>query len=149
LNTRNLGKSNLKVSEIGVGCWPLGGLSTVNGVTTTYGDVSEENANKIIKSAFELGVNAFDTADSYSLGNSEKRLGNAVKEFRSEIHIFTKAGAVPSNDKPFGIDLSYQHLKTSLNRSLSRLQTDYVDLFQTHKAPQTEKDYLVKDLEFF
>ena len=141
MKTRNLGKSKLKLSEIGVGCWPLGGLSTINGVTTTYGDVTEDTAIKIIRTAYELGVNTFDTADSYSFGNSEKRLGKAVKEFRSEIHIFTKAGVVQSSDKSFRIDLSYKHLISALNKSLRRLQTDYVDLFQIHKAPQTQDDY--------
>ncbi len=66
LKRRKLGKTNLSVSEIGLGCWQLGGLTTINDISITYGDVNEQTAKKIINRALELGINAFDTADSYS-----------------------------------------------------------------------------------
>lgn len=144
MKKRQLGKTDLSLSEIGLGCWQLGGLTTINGIPITYGNVEESTADKIINIALELGINTFDTADSYSLGNSEKRLGKILKQNRNNINIFTKAGGVPSYNHPLPmeIDLSYHHLMASIDRSLKRLETKYVDLFQAHKAPQSEKDFI-------
>lgn len=135
------------MSEIGLGCWQLGGLSTINGIPTTYGDVNETTAFNIVKRAIQLGINVFDTADVYSLGNSEKRLGKDLKDYRSEIHILTKAGGIPSynSTKPYEIDLSYHHLIAALDRSLKRLDTKYVDIFQAHAAPKSDDD--IENLE--
>jgi len=143
IKLRKLGNTDLSVSEIGLGCWQLGGLTTINDISITYGDVNEKTAQKIISRALELGVNTFDTADSYSLGNSERRLGMALSERRSEVHIFTKGAAVPSYNKqsPFDIDLSYHHLLAAIDRSLTRLGTEYVDLYQAHAAPKSESDF--------
>lgn len=144
MKKRKLGKTDLNVSEIGLGCWQLGGLSIINDVSTTYGDVDESTAYKIVETALEMGINTFDTADSYSQGNSEKRLGNIFKECRDEVYIFTKAGNILSNNTStvFEINLSSDYLISSLAKSLVRLQTDYVDLFQAHKAPQSEEDFV-------
>ncbi len=138
-----LGKTNLQVSKIGLGCWQLGGLTTINNIAMTYGDVNEKDATNIILEAINNGINVFDTADSYSLGNSERRLGKIIKENRDEIYIFTKGGNIPTYDlsNPVEIDLSYNHLISALDRSLKRLQTNYVDLFQAHKAPQKNEDF--------
>ena len=138
-----LGKTNLEVSKIGLGCWQLGGLTTINNISMTYGDIDEKQSKKIILEAINQGINVFDTADSYSLGNCERRLGRVLKEKRDEIYIFTKAGNIPTYDmlNPLEIDLSYHHLISALDRSLKRLQTDYVDLFQVHKAPQKKEDF--------
>jgi len=144
LKQRKLGKTNLSVSELGLGCWQLGGLTTINEISITYGDVNEQTAVKIINKALELGINTFDTADSYSLGNSERRLGKVLSERRSEVNIFTKGAGVPSYNEssPFEIDLSYHHLLAAIDRSLKRLGTDYVDLYQAHAAPQSESDFV-------
>jgi len=143
LKRKRLGKTSLQVSEIGLGCWQLGGLVTIGGVSITYGDFSEKDAYKIIDKSLDLGINCFDTADFYSLGGSERRLGKALKEKRSDVYIFTKAGYVLTytETKISERDLSYHHLLSALDRSLNRLGTDYVDLFQIHTPPQTEKDF--------
>ena len=143
LKRRRLGNTDLLVSEIGLGCWQLGGLTTINDISITYGDVNEKTAENIISRALELGINTFDTADSYSLGNSERRLGKALSERRAEVHIFTKGAAVPTHSEGglFDIDLSYHHLLAAIDRSLIRLGTDYVDLYQAHAAPQSESDF--------
>ena len=143
LKHKRLGKTSLQVSEIGLGCWQLGGLVTIGGVTITYGDFNEEDAYKIIDKSLDLGINCFDTADFYSLGGSERRLGKALKEKRSDVYIFTKAGYIPTytETKISEQDLSYNYLLSAIDRSLNRLGTDYVDLFQTHFAPQTEEDF--------
>jgi len=119
LKRRKLGKTNLSVSEIALGCWQLGGLTTINDISITYGDVNEQTAEKIINKALELGINAFDTADSYSLGNSERRLGKILSERRAEVYIFTKGAAVPSYNEqsPFEIDLSYHHLLAAVDQT--------------------------------
>ncbi len=142
IKKRKLGKTDILVSEIGLGTYQLGGSSKINDVPIAFGDMNDETANNIINSAFKFGINTFDTADFYSLGKSEARLGNAVKQYRNEINLFTKAGSVASySDTVFDIDLSYNHLIASLDRSLKRLKTDYVDVFQIHKTPQSEEDF--------
>lgn len=143
LKKRKLGKTNISVSELGLGCWALGGLTTINEIPITYGNVNEKTAINIISYALKLGITTFDTADTYSLGNSEKILGKVLKKNRKNIQIFTKAGGVPSYGKPMPmeIDLSSEHLIAALRRSLKRLDTTYVDLFQAHKAPQSEKEF--------
>ena len=143
LKRKRLGNTSLQVSEIGLGCWQLGGLVTIGGVTITYGDFNEKDAYKIIDKSLDLGINCFDTADYYSLGGSERRLGKALKEKRSDVYIFTKAGYIPTytETKISERDLSYHYLLSAIDRSLNRLGTDYVDLFQTHIPPQTEEDF--------
>lgn len=146
INKRKLGKTDLLVSEIGLGGYQLGGFSKINEIPIAFGDMDEKTAISIINTATELGINTFDTADFYSLGNSEIRLGKAVKEYRDKVNLFTKAGSVASysdsaSDIAFDIDLSYHHLMASIDRSLKRLGTNFVDVFQIHKAPQSEEDF--------
>ncbi len=141
MNKRRLGVTDVSISEIGLGCWPLGGQAFINGFPITYGDVDEKTAIDVMNYAIEMGVNFFDTADSYSLGRSEYRLGQVLKENRNNIYVCTKGGNIPSlvfqNDM-FELDLSSNYLTSALNRSLKRLNTDYVDLFLTHKAPDSK-----------
>ena len=146
INKRKLGKTDLLVSEIGLGVYKLGGFSKINEIPTAFGDLDEKTAISIVNTALELGINTFDTADFYSLGKSEIRLGKAVKKYRNQVNLFTKAGAVVSysnivSDIAVHIDLSYHHLMASIDRSLKRLGTDFVDVFQIHKAPQSEEDF--------
>jgi len=146
INKRKLGKTDLLVSEIGLGGYQLGGFSKINEIPTSFGDMDEETAINIINTAMDLGINTFDTSDFYSLGKSEIRLGQAVKKYRNKVNLFTKAGGVVSysdihSDIAVQIDLSYHHLMASLDRSLKRLGIDFVDVFQIHKAPQSEEDF--------
>ena len=132
IKKRKLGNTNLDVSEIGLGGWELGAPVNINDKPgTAFGGLDENTALDIINTALELGVNTFDTADSYSLGNSELRLGKALKDYRSDVCIFTKAANVPGFPN-WSTDYSYHHLISAIDRSLVRLQTDYVDLFQIH-----------------
>tara|TARA_Y100000741_G_scaffold175535_1_gene133173 strand:- start:1228 stop:2190 length:963 start_codon:yes stop_codon:yes gene_type:complete len=140
INKRKLGKTKIHVSEIGLGGFQLGEPVIINNQSdTSFGGMNEDDSINLIKNAIKLGINTFDTADVYSLGSSEYRLGLALREIREDVNIFTKAGNLVTN--PSAYDISYHHLIASIERSLKRLQTNYVDLFQIHIPPTTEKEF--------
>jgi len=126
MDYRSLGKSGLKVSEIALGSW-----------TTFGGYVDDTEAIRIIRRAFELGVNLFDTADVYARGGAETLLGRALTGLpREQLVIATKVmGRVW--DGPLGAGLSRKHIFDAMDQSLRRLGVDYVDLYQAH-APHPE-----------
>ena len=107
----------LEISEVGVGTYSLSGV---------YGSKDIEEFRMMVKRAFELGVNFFDTAESY--GNAEEILGKTVKSFREEVIIATKVG-IRGGYKP---NLSRKYVLKACDRSLKRLKTDYIDLYQIH-----------------
>jgi len=123
---RRLGHSGLQVSEVSLGSW-----------TTIGGSVGAKASAPIVRRAFELGINLFDTADVYVKGAAEEALGAALKGLpRGEIVVATKAmGRVWEG--PMGRGLSRKHLFDALDASLKRLQLDYVDLYQFH-APDDD-----------
>jgi 1-deoxyxylulose-5-phosphate synthase len=107
----------------------------------TYGDPSrrpwvlrEEEARPFIRDALEAGINFFDTANIYSAGESERILGRALKDFssRDDAVIATKA-FFPVDEKPNNRGLSRKHILASVDVSLKRLGTDYIDLFVIHR----------------
>jgi aryl-alcohol dehydrogenase-like predicted oxidoreductase len=119
---RHLGRSGLLVSEISYGNW------------LTHGSqVEEETAHRCVQAALDLGITTFDTADVYARGRAEEVLGRALRGQRREgLEIFTKAFwpvGPGRNDR----GLSRKHLMESVDGSLRRLQTDYVDLYQAHR----------------
>jgi aryl-alcohol dehydrogenase-like predicted oxidoreductase len=124
-----LGSTGLRVSQLCLGCMSYG--------SPTWRDwVLDEKASlPFIKRALEAGINFFDTADVYSLGESEVVLGKALKKFdvpRDRVVVATKAFN-PMNDDPNGRGLSRKHLMQAIDASLRRLGTDYVDLYQVHR----------------
>jgi aryl-alcohol dehydrogenase-like predicted oxidoreductase len=96
--------------------------------------LNEENSRPIIQKALESGINFFDTANVYSIGASEEILGRALKDFarRDEVVIATKVFGKMS-DYPNGSGLSRKAIMSEIDKSLKRLQTDYVDLYQIHR----------------
>jgi aryl-alcohol dehydrogenase-like predicted oxidoreductase len=124
----NLGRTGLKVSRICLGCMTYGTPRWREWV------LDEEASRPFIKRALELGVNFFDTADLYSLGGSEEVLGRALRDFttREEVVIATKVYQ-PMSDRPNDRGLSRKHIMASIDASLRRLGTDYVDLYQIHR----------------
>ncbi|KAG8982912.1 hypothetical protein FRB93_007733 [Tulasnella sp. JGI-2019a] len=143
-----LGKSGLKVSRLILGCMSYGSPNWQPWV------LGEEEGIKQIKQAYDLGINAFDTADLYSNGLSEVILGKAIKQHnlpRDEIVVMTKAFSTINRDpqgppiaaqSPDELDrnryvnqrgLSRKHIFAAIKGSLERLQLDYVDLFQCHR----------------
>ncbi len=130
----NLGKTGLKVSKICLGCMGFGELDR-GGVP---GKTNEEEARKIIQYALDQGINFFDTANYYSLGASEEIVGRALKDFanRDEVVIASKL-YYPMFDGANAKGLSRKAIFTEIDKTLKRLQTDYIDLYIIHRWDYT------------
>ena len=128
-----------KISQIGFGCWQLGGELQIGATPVSYGKTDEALARKAVRHAFDLGINFFDTADIYGLGKSERALEEEIGSNRDKVILCTKAGHVP--DGVYGTipDYSYHHLIASCERSLKRLKTDYLDVFLLHCTPPSKE----------
>src|SRR5436309_13826168 len=124
----NLGRTGLKVSRICLGMMSYGTPKWRPWV------LDEETSRPFVKSALELGINFFDTADMYSDGASEEVLGRAIRDFarRDEVVIATKV-FYPWREGPNGGGLSRKAIMTAIDASLQRLGTEYVDLYQIHR----------------
>jgi aryl-alcohol dehydrogenase-like predicted oxidoreductase len=120
---RRLGSSGLKVSEISYGNW------------LTHGSqVEEDAALACVRQALEVGITTFDTADVYANTKAETVLGKALKGQRREsLEIFTKVYWPTGPGGPNDSGLSRKHIREAINGSLTRLQTDHVDLYQAHR----------------
>lgn len=125
-----LGNTGMDVSRICLGCMGFGDAER----WTHKWVLDEENSRPIIKKALELGINFFDTANIYSIGKSEEILGRALKDFanRDEVVIATKLHG-KMHDGPNGAGLSRKAILSEIDKSLQRLETDYVDLYQIHR----------------
>jgi len=123
MDTRNLGKSGLKISEIAFGNW------------LTHGSqVEEDAALACVRQALDEGITTFDTADVYANTAAETVLGKVLKDERREgLEIFTKVYFPTGPGKNNDHGLSRKHIMESINGSLDRLQTDHVDLYQAHR----------------
>ena len=130
MNYVKLGRTGLDVSRICLGCMSYGGGSQGNHAWS----LGEEESRPFIKRALEAGINFFDTANRYSLGNSEEILGRAIKDFarRDEVVIATKVYG-RMRPGPNGAGLSRKAIMMEIDASLRRLGTDYVDLYQIHR----------------
>lgn len=128
MNYVRLGNSGLKVSKLCLGCMTYGEPSWRPWV------LQEDQARPFIRAALESGINFFDTANIYSSGESELILGRALKDFarRDDIVIATKA-FFPMSEQPNNHGLSRKHIIQSVDASLQRLGTDYIDLFVIHR----------------
>jgi len=126
---RELGSTGLRVSEVGFGTWGIGG-DTLGAIA--YGPADESKSRSALSRAVDLGINFFDTSDFYGFGRSEELLGEVLRPVRSDVVIATKVGLL---DAKGAQDFSADHIERSLEGSLRRLQTDYVDLYQLHDPP--------------
>lgn len=120
---------NLIVSEIGFGAWGIGGATEG---ATSYGPTDDSVSRSAIRTALANGINFFDTSNVYGDGHSEELLGQELNHRRGQVIIATKAGLQKHNSEH---DLSSGSLRRSLEGSLKRLGTDYVDLLQLHSPP--------------
>jgi len=144
--TRTLGKSNIKVSALGMGCWAIGGpFTSKEGMPLGWSAVDDNESVRALEVALDQGVTLFDTADIYGTGHSEKILGNVLKSQRDKVVIATKFGMVYDAENKLWIDSdgSPAYIRKALEQSLKRLQTDYIDLYQFH-LPDYPKDQAQK-----
>ncbi|MDA0748996.1 MAG: aldo/keto reductase, partial [bacterium] len=125
---RVLGKTGLKVSAVGVGCWQMGGVTGGRGWTGT----TDEESIATVHRAEDLGVNLLDTAPTYGDGHSEEVLGKALKGRRDRFVLATKAR--PITDDP-DEEKARRNILELCEGSLRRLQTDHIDVYQLHAVP--------------
>jgi aryl-alcohol dehydrogenase-like predicted oxidoreductase len=144
MQKRKLGKSNLEVSAIGLGCM---------GMSFSYTPLPDRNEMiSLIHAAVERGITFFDTAEIYGPYANEELVGEALAPFRKQVVIATKFGFKidPATNKQAGLDSSPEHIKHVAEASLKRLKTDVIDLFYQHRVdpnvPIEETAGAVKDL---
>lgn len=137
---RKLGNSGLIVSEVGLGTMQFGEAMQMGGL-------SQEATNQMVKFALDQGINYIDTADVYSLGESEELLGNALKGIRDEIVLSTKC-RLPMDDNLNHSGATRVNIMREVEASLKRLQTDYIDLYQMHSwDPYTPLEETLRALD--
>lgn len=141
MQKRVLGKSGLEVAELGLGCM---------GLSFGYANkVGRQDAVQLIRTAFELGVNFFDTAEAYGPGDNEELLGEALQPFRKEVVIATKFG-FKEGKTSLGTDSRPENIRAVTEAALKRLRTDVIDLLYQHRVdpniPIEDVAGAVKDL---
>ncbi len=119
---RQLGRSGLRVSEVSLGSWLTLGSS-----------VDREGTREIVQRAYELGVNFFDTADVYANGEAEQALGQALRAIPRRHVVIASKCFFPMSERPNDRGLSRKHIVESVEASLERLGTEYLDLHQCHR----------------
>lgn len=123
---RELGKSGLKVSALGLGCM---------GMSQSYGEGNDEESVATLQRAVELGVTLFDTADVYGAGINEQLVGPALKPYRDRVIIATKFGNVRTKDQKFGkVNGRPEYVKQACEASLKRLGIETIDLYYQHRV---------------
>ncbi len=129
MEQKAIGKTGIRVAQIGLGCM---------GLSEFYGPPTEiKQAIKLLHEAIELGVNHFDTAEIYGIGSAnETLLGKAFGDRRDKVRIATKFGPLrdPETGARTGLDGSAKNCRRAVEGSLSRLQTDHIDLYYLHRA---------------
>lgn len=134
MKKRKLGASDLAVSEVGLGCMSLG--------------TEKNKALSLLDEAIELGINYLDTADLYDFGRNEEIVGEAIQNRRHDIILATKAGNRWEEGKEgWYWDPSKAYIKEAVKKSLTRLKTDYIDLYQLHGG--TMEDNIDETIEAF
>jgi len=138
MELQEAGKTGIKLSPITIGAWQLGGPLFFDGVPDGHPDPGKENVIRMIHELGDLGVNAIDTAEQYSAGESERRVGEALRDRRDQWVVSTKFGyrVGPGNTRVD--DSSPATIMPSLEGSLKRLQTDRIDIYLYHCAPSPE-----------
>jgi aryl-alcohol dehydrogenase-like predicted oxidoreductase len=126
MKKRALGRSNLTVSAIGLGCM---------GMSQAYGVRNDDESMATIARALDLGVTFFDTADVYGNGANERLVGRGLGARRNSIVLATKCGLAPGGDgRPIAVNGSAAHIRAACDASLERLGTDVIDLYYLHRV---------------
>ncbi len=134
---RRLGRTDMRISEIGFGAWAIGGPFAVFGRPIGWGEVDDETSLAALQKAFDAGINFIDTADVYGFGHSEEVVGKAIRQYAAGRGIFvaSKVGYL-REPKNGGIqDFSAEYIRRSCEESLKRLGMERLDLYQLHCVP--------------
>jgi len=135
---RQFGRTDLRVSAIGFGCWEIGG---------TYGPIDEGAFQRAVAQAIDSGITCFDTAEAYGMGVSEEALARALGGRRRDVVVATKFG-VGYAEMPNRRDSSRARALASIDKSLQRLRTDHVDIYLVHwPDPNTPLDETMAALD--
>ncbi len=148
MKTLTLGKSDLQVTRIGYGCMPLGGSWDTSPLT----EQTRKEAMRSVHAALDQGINFFDHADIYCRGKSEEvfsAIWHEVPSLREKIFLQSKCGICfegnPHHDSPQRFDFSYEHILETVEGSLKRLKTDYLDVLLLHRPdPLVEPEEVAK-----
>ena len=127
MNLRQFNHTDRQVSEVGLGCWQLGG---------DWGDVGEDQAMAILRAAVDSGITFLDTADVYGLGRSETLIGRFLRECREPVMVATKLGRFPDPGWPG--NFTWDAMRAQTEASLQRLGVSALDLTQLHCIPTDE-----------
>jgi len=121
---RTLGKSDLQVSVIGLGCWAMGG--------EFWGGAEDADSVAAVQKALDVGMTFIDTADCYGWGRSERAVGEGIRGRRDEAVVATKCARTIDDQDNWGVDCSRTHIMEAVEASLANLGTDRIDLYQLH-----------------
>ncbi|GEM46260.1 aldo/keto reductase [Deinococcus cellulosilyticus] len=149
--TRQLGRSGIQVSALGLGGWAIGGPFKGGQEEWGYGPTDDQESLKAIQAGMDHGVTLLDTAANYGAGHSEKLIGQAIKGRRDRVVISTKFGYRVLEDQKLvdGLEVYPEAIRASCEASLRRLGTDYIDLFFFHVGdhPADQVDDVLEVLE--
>lgn len=134
---RTLGRTGLRVSEVGFGAWAIGGPARLGPVETGWGEVDDALSLRAIEAAYDAGVTFFDTADVYGDGRSERLIGKALGPKRDRVVVASKVGNRTTPAGEWVKDFSRAWILEGIEASLRRLGMEYVDLYQLHSAADT------------
>lgn len=135
---RRLGKAGIKLSAVGLGGW------------TTFGESIQDRAlaRDIIRAAYEQGINFFDIADAYARGGSEEMMGQVLREFPRHTLVISSKLYWPMSDDVNDRGLSRKHILESVDKSLQRIGTDYLDIYYCHRFdPETPLEETVRAMD--
>jgi len=148
---RTLGRSGIKVSALGMGCWAIGGPFFEKGTPLGWGEVDDDESIRALHRALELGVNFFDTANVYGAGHSERVLAKVFAGKRQDVVIATKFNSIFDEEtcEVTGSSAEPEDIRKACEDSLRRLDTDYIDLYQFHDNgyPADKAEHVRETLE--